>query len=163
MCTWLVQRLLPLLPAGLHVVDLGRQTGQASLMKMLIGGLSKGLCTLFLELVTAAQQAGVAREFLTQTREFYPGVYAVAERLAPTVARHAARRADEMAELAATLGALGLSPELILAVRSRLIHLHQTGRPFDLAQQNPTASPRPNPHPLLGDQPEGCRPNACTT
>ena len=49
----------------------------------------------------------------------YPGVTAVAERMLPTYAAHAARRATETAEVEQTVRDAGLEPCVTAAVRER--------------------------------------------
>ena len=43
----------------MRVQELGSEPGSASAMKMLLGGLSKGLCALFLELALLAREQGM--------------------------------------------------------------------------------------------------------
>lgn len=106
---------------GVRVENLGPEAGRASAMKMLLGGLSKGLCALFAELSVLALQQGMLEEMLEATRRTYGGVTAVAERMLPTYPRHAARRATEMAELEATVRAAGLTPQVV----SGILQLHE--------------------------------------
>jgi 3-hydroxyisobutyrate dehydrogenase-like beta-hydroxyacid dehydrogenase len=97
---------------------LGGEPGRASAMKMLLGGLSKGLCALFTELALLAERQGMLNEMLEAAGRTYPGVTAVAERMLPTYPRHAGRRATEMYELEATArSAGGQVPAVIEAVR----------------------------------------------
>ena len=109
---------------------LGCEPGRASAMKMLMGGVSKGLVALFVELALAAREASLLDEFLAGCGDWYPGVVAPVARMLPTYPRHAVRRADEMSELEQTLRDLGLEPEVVAGVRrwtARLAetHLHQ--------------------------------------
>ena len=92
---------------------LGDEAGRASAMKMLLGGLSKGLCALFAELAVLAHEQGMLDEMLDATGRAYGGVLSVAERMLPTYARHAGRRLTEMDELEATARAAGLEPRVI--------------------------------------------------
>ena len=89
---------------------LGAEVGTASTMKMLLGGLSKGLCGLFLELALVADRRGMLGEMLKAAHEIYPGMQQVVDRMLPTYAEHASRRATEMSELQATARASGLEP-----------------------------------------------------
>lgn len=98
----------------------GDQPGQASAFKMLLGGMSKGLTSLFLELGRAAGRCGVLDEFLLDCRHYYPGVMEAIDRLAPTCPRHAGRRSDEMRELESTLRDIGLQPEMARGARHTL-------------------------------------------
>jgi len=88
---------------------LGDEPGRASAMKMLLGGLSKGVCALFTELAILASRLGMLDEMLEAARRTYGGVSAVAERMLPTYERHAIRRLSEMAELQATIRAAGVT------------------------------------------------------
>ena len=92
---------------------LGDEVGRASAMKMLLGGLSKGLCALFVELAVVAEGHGLLEEMLEAARRTYGGVTAVAERMLPTYPRHAGRRYSEMSELEATARGAGLTPHVI--------------------------------------------------
>lgn len=96
--------------AGLVRVHLlGDEAGRASAMKMLLGGLSKGVCALFTELAILASRLGMLDEMLEAARLTYCGVSAVAERMLPTYERHAVRRLFEMAELESTIRAAGVT------------------------------------------------------
>lgn len=106
---------------SLRVRNLGNEPGRASTMKMLLGGLSKGICALFLELALTAQRREMLPEMLEAFAMIYPGVTAVSDRVLPTYAHHAGRRASEMRELEQTLRNSGIQPCLIEAIR----HLHE--------------------------------------
>ena len=88
---------------------LGEQIGQASAFKMVFSGLNKGLAALLYELTSAAQDFGFLDELLLRYKALLPGVMEALEWLVPTYPMHAARRADEMAELAETLEHYGFS------------------------------------------------------
>jgi 3-hydroxyisobutyrate dehydrogenase-like beta-hydroxyacid dehydrogenase len=107
---------------AIRVRVLGGEIGAASTMKMLLGGLSKGLCGLFLELALVAERRGMLGEMLKAAHEIYPGMQGVVDRMLPTYAEHAPRRATEMNELRATAETSGLEPCVIEAV-SRLHEL----------------------------------------
>jgi 3-hydroxyisobutyrate dehydrogenase-like beta-hydroxyacid dehydrogenase len=96
-----------------RVKVLGDEVGRASAMKMLLAGLSKGVCALFAELAALAHEQGMLDELLEATTRTYPGITALAERMLPTYAQHAARRATEMSELEATARAAGVTPRVI--------------------------------------------------
>lgn len=99
-----------------RVKVLGAEVGRASAMKMLLGGLSKGLCALFAELAVLAHEQGMLDELLETVGRTYGGVASVAERMLPTYARHAGRRHTEMGELEATARAAGLTPRVVEGV-----------------------------------------------
>lgn len=96
---------------------LGGEPGRASALKMLLAGLSKGVCALFLELGLLARRQGLLDELLQASSEIYPGISALAHRMLPTYARHASRRAMEMNELEQTLRSAGQQPCVVAAVR----------------------------------------------
>jgi 3-hydroxyisobutyrate dehydrogenase-like beta-hydroxyacid dehydrogenase len=97
---------------------LGGEPGRASAMKMLLGGLSKGLCALFTELALLAERQGMLDAMLEAAGRTYPGVCAVAERMLPTYPQHAGRRATEMYELEMMArSGVTTTPTVIEAVR----------------------------------------------
>lgn len=93
-----------------------RVVPSASTMKMLLGGMSKGLCGLFLELALVAERRGMLGEMLSATGEIYPGMQQVVGRMLPTYADHSGRRATEMRELRSTAEASGVKPCVIESV-----------------------------------------------
>ncbi len=106
-----------LLGRSLRVRVVGERVGQASALKMALSGLAKGTAALFVEAALAAHAAGLAEPFLDRCREAYPGILEIADRLLPTFPRHAARRADEMAEVESFLHTLGLEPAVARGAR----------------------------------------------
>ena len=90
-----------------RTVVLGDEPGQASLFKMLLGGVNKGVVALLLELSELAAREGVLDAFWAASRAAYPGVMEPFERLLPSYPTHVSRRADEMAELEETVSAAG--------------------------------------------------------
>ncbi|HJY84295.1 MAG TPA: DUF1932 domain-containing protein [Candidatus Binatia bacterium] len=88
---------------------LGDRIGQASAFKMTFTGLNKGLAALLYELTVAAQEFGLLDELLHRYSTSLPGVMQELEWLVPTYPMHAARRADEIGELAETLDHFGFS------------------------------------------------------
>ena len=101
-----------------RTVLLGPEVGRASLMKMLIGGVNKGLVALLLELSEVALEYGVLDEFWGICRASYPGVMEPFERLLPTYPAHIERRGEEMAELELTESTAGKQPIMAAAVRA---------------------------------------------
>jgi 3-hydroxyisobutyrate dehydrogenase-like beta-hydroxyacid dehydrogenase len=101
---------------AVRVRVLDGQIGAASTMKMLLGGLSKGLCGMFLELALVADRRGMLGEMLKATHEIYPGMQAVVDRMLPTYAEHSGRRATEMRELNKTAQASDIEPCVIEAI-----------------------------------------------
>jgi 3-hydroxyisobutyrate dehydrogenase-like beta-hydroxyacid dehydrogenase len=83
----------------LRVNCLGAQVGAASLMKLLMSVVAKGLACLFLEVGTLAERADMLESFLDSCHLFYPSILTAVERMLPTYPRHAARRVDEMRDV----------------------------------------------------------------
>ncbi len=106
-----------LLGDAMRVRLLGDEIGRASSMKMLLSGLSKGLCALFVENALIARRQGMLSEMIEAYTTIYPGVMVVVDRMLPTYARHAGRRAVEMRELEETARGAGVEPCVIEAVR----------------------------------------------
>jgi len=106
-----------LFKSHLRVKLLGDDIGRASGMKMLLAGVSKGMCGLFAELALQARRQGMLDELLSETSQIYPGIAALTNRMLPTYAQHAARRATEMQELEQTARSAGLEPCVIAGVR----------------------------------------------
>ncbi len=102
---------------GMRVQVLGDEPGRASAMKMLLSGLSKGLCALFVESALVARRQGMLGEMIEAYEKIYPGVMSIVERMLPTYAQHAARRAVEMRETEQTAEAAGVEPCVLSAVR----------------------------------------------
>jgi 3-hydroxyisobutyrate dehydrogenase-like beta-hydroxyacid dehydrogenase len=100
----------------MRVKLLGDQPGRASSMKMLLSGLSKGVCALFVETALVARRQGMLAEMTEAYAQIYPGIMAVVERMLPTYSQHAGRRAAETAELEQTARAAGLEPCVLAAV-----------------------------------------------
>jgi 3-hydroxyisobutyrate dehydrogenase-like beta-hydroxyacid dehydrogenase len=106
-----------LFAGAVHVRLLGDEPGRASAMKMILGGLSKGVTALFAELAVLADRSGMLDEATREASRIYPGITEVALRMLPTYPAHAARRADEMRELERNANTAGLQPCVIAAVR----------------------------------------------
>jgi 3-hydroxyisobutyrate dehydrogenase-like beta-hydroxyacid dehydrogenase len=96
---------------------LGDEPGLASAMKMLLSGVSKGVCGLYIELVLLAGRQGINGAFTGECARIYPGIAALVERMLPTYAQHAGRRASEMAEVEQMARSAGQDPILLTAVR----------------------------------------------
>jgi hypothetical protein len=108
------------LPEALHAGELGVEVGAASALKLAFAGFNKGLVALFLEVMEAADAAGDRDELLACLRAFYPGTIETLERLLPSYPRHAARRADELDELARWLTSEGRDAGCAAAARDVL-------------------------------------------
>lgn len=112
-----------LFPGTLRIDVLGGEPGAASAMKMLVGGLNKGLVALFLEMSLLAREIGVLDKLLGVYRDCYPGVMEIVDRLLPTYPRHAGRRAEELEELENTMRSFGLVPRAVSGARSTIEEL----------------------------------------
>lgn len=103
-------RVVELIGPAMRVRHLGETVGTASHAKMLMGGMSKGLTALVVELAVIAQHLGMEEGALASWRDHYPGVMDAIDRMLPTYANHAPRRLDEMVELRAEVADLGIDP-----------------------------------------------------
>lgn len=101
-----------------RMIMLGDEVGQASLLKMLLGGTSKGFVALLLELSDLADREGMLDDFWAECRRFYPGLMESFERLLPTYGEHVGRRIQEMGELELTQSAAGRDAIMATAVRN---------------------------------------------
>ena len=104
---------------------LGDRIGQASAFKMMFSGLNKGLVALLYELTVAAQDFGFLDELLQRYTTLLPGVMQSLEWLVPTYPMHAARRAEEMRELAETLEHFGFSSVMARGTQQTLATVGQ--------------------------------------
>jgi 3-hydroxyisobutyrate dehydrogenase-like beta-hydroxyacid dehydrogenase len=109
--------LAAIMPRALHAESLGLGVGAASGLKLAFAGFNKGLVALFLEVMAAGEAAGDPEVLLACLRDFYPGTVESLERLVPSYPRHAARRVDELGELARWLAAQGLDAAWAAAAR----------------------------------------------
>jgi 3-hydroxyisobutyrate dehydrogenase-like beta-hydroxyacid dehydrogenase len=108
------------LGSSLRTHVLGERIGQASAFKMAFSGLNKGLVALLYELTVVAQDFGFLDELLRQYTALLPGVMQALEWLVPTYPVHAARRAEEMRELAETLEYFGFSSAMARGTQQTL-------------------------------------------
>jgi 3-hydroxyisobutyrate dehydrogenase-like beta-hydroxyacid dehydrogenase len=108
-----------------RVVDVA--IGAASGFKLAFAGFNKGLVALFLEVMRAGEAAGEPEALRQCLSAFYPGTIETLERLLPSYPRHAARRADEMDELAAWLTREGQDPGWALAARDVFVRFAARG------------------------------------
>jgi 3-hydroxyisobutyrate dehydrogenase-like beta-hydroxyacid dehydrogenase len=106
---------------GMRLEAVGNEVGQASALKMLRGVLIKGLGSLFVEALVAAQRLGVADKVIADIQKTIPGTdwRELATYHLGRVVLHARRRAAEMAEVAATLSEIGIEPLMADAATRR--------------------------------------------
>lgn len=109
-------------PFGMDVTAVGPEIGQASSIKMIRSVMVKGLEALFVESLTAAHRAGVVDKVIESLGESFPGMdwRGKAGYHLGRVALHAARRADEMEEVAETLRDIGIPPTMAEATARQL-------------------------------------------
>lgn len=124
---------------AMRVQVVGDQPGRASAMKMLLSGLSKGLCGLFAETALVADRQGLLSEMIDAYRRIYPGVMTVVDRMLPTYAQHAGRRATETREVEETARAAGVEPLMLAAVRD--LHEQIASVTFDRLAADPWTVP----------------------
>ncbi|HMN97906.1 MAG TPA: NAD(P)-binding domain-containing protein [Miltoncostaeaceae bacterium] len=107
------ERVADMVGSALPVRVVGDRVGQASARKMLLAGLTKGLCALILDLAAIADAAGELGPALGDYREFYPGVMELVDRMLPTYRHHGRRRAEELRELAQLAHELGVDAPML--------------------------------------------------
>jgi len=112
------EALAAALARALRVRVVGAEPGLASAFKLCFSGFNKAVVAAAFESLCAAERAGFAGPLLACLRDFYPGTLEALERQLPTYPRHAARRAQEMADVSAWLAALSSSHELADASRT---------------------------------------------
>lgn len=108
----MVERVEPLL-RPIETENLGSEVGSASLLKMLMGGLSKGIATLVMELGVGADRAGILDRFLQGLARYYPDVMSAMDSVLPTYPQHAGRRACELQEVMACLADCGVESQVV--------------------------------------------------
>lgn len=98
---------------GLDVRSLGDEVGKASGFKMCYAALTKGLTALGTELLVAARLLGIEAELRAEQEGSVPDLLTSLRRSAPSMPPKAYRWVGEMEEIAATFGALGLTPKML--------------------------------------------------
>jgi 3-hydroxyisobutyrate dehydrogenase-like beta-hydroxyacid dehydrogenase len=97
---------------GLDIRIIDGDAGQASGLKMCYAALTKGLTALATELLVAAELMGLSEPLRAELQSSQPDLLTWIERQAPGMPPKAYRWVGEMEEIAATFGALGLTPKL---------------------------------------------------
>ena len=95
---------------GLEVRILGEEVGQASALKMCYAGLTKGAQGLYAAVLVAAEALGLSEPLAAQMRDSEAEAWARMQPKMPRLPARAARWAEEMEEIAATLSATGVTP-----------------------------------------------------
>ena len=96
---------------GLDVRRVGPQIGQASGLKMVYAASTKGTTALWTELLAAAKALGLLESLREELGE-NNNVFRQAQNSIPNMPNRARRWVGEMEEIAATFGALGLTPNI---------------------------------------------------
>jgi 3-hydroxyisobutyrate dehydrogenase-like beta-hydroxyacid dehydrogenase len=126
--------------APLKTTVLGSQPGQASAFKVLYAGLTKGLSALGVELLAGAERLDLAGPLMDKLQADYPSVATFWEHNLPGLPPVAWRRAQEMAELAATLEHQGLTAHMAHAARSVLEDVARRGEAPRVDRRRPAAA-----------------------
>ena len=105
---------------GINTVPLGPVVGQASGAKLCHAGMTKGVSTLALDILLAAEALGVAETVLAQYSRSMAGVLDFVDRFVPGNPKRAFRRAEEMPEVAKMLDALGFDGSIHRAAHERM-------------------------------------------
>jgi 3-hydroxyisobutyrate dehydrogenase-like beta-hydroxyacid dehydrogenase len=129
---------------GLEVVDLQGPAGQASGLKMCYAALTKGFTALCTELLVAAEALGISEPLAQELGESQGAMYARMGRGVPAMLPKAHRWIGEMEEIAATFGALGLTPDMLHGAAEVYRLVNRT----ELARRTPED---PRPLPTLGE------------
>lgn len=102
---------------GMNISVIGQDVGQASQLKLFRSVVVKGMEALLIEMLQAAEQAGLGEVALRTLGEaFCPDFAAYANMLVTTHAVHAARRAGELAMAKEVMEEFGVRPSLTAAV-----------------------------------------------
>ncbi len=112
-------------PLGMRLNVLHAEPGAASALKMLKSVVMKGLPQLLLESFVAAERFGVLDSLVTTLGDSLNGktVEQLADTFCARTLLHAERRSAEMADVVATLQALGVDASLSQATQARLAAL----------------------------------------
>jgi len=96
---------------AISFIDLGEQIGAASALKMAYAALNKGTDALHAAVLLAALRLGVLGPLLTECESSQAEALARMKARTPFLAATAARFTGEMAEIAATYEAVGVTPD----------------------------------------------------
>ncbi|MGH2353017.1 MAG: DUF1932 domain-containing protein [Chloroflexota bacterium] len=118
---------------GLDVRVIGAEIGQASGLKMCYAALTKGLTALATELLVAGQAMGLAAPLRAELESSQSALLGSITRSVPGMPPKAYRWVGEMEEIAATFGALGLTPRILEGAADLYRFVGQT----PLAQETP--------------------------
>ena len=94
---------------GMVVRDLGPEIGRASAMKMVYASSTKGAFSLFAAVAVMAELTGLRDELFQELSESQPNTLATIKRMVPRIPLDANRWIFEMAEIASTYEAFGVT------------------------------------------------------
>jgi 3-hydroxyisobutyrate dehydrogenase-like beta-hydroxyacid dehydrogenase len=103
--------LLALATPEIRMLDMGGEIGAASALKMAYAALNKGVDALYTTVLLAGGRLDVLRELLEEFDASQPEAVARMRARVPYLAATAERFAGEMAEIAATFDAAGVTPQ----------------------------------------------------
>lgn len=95
----------------IRMIDMGEEIGAASSLKMAYASLNKGVDALYTAVLLAGARLGVLPELLAEFSDSQKEALARMRSRVPFLAATAERFAGEMAEIAATFEAAGVTPE----------------------------------------------------
>lgn len=102
--------LLELAVEGVRIIDMGEEIGAASAIKMAYAALNKGVDALYTAVLLSAERLGVRDELMAELQLSQGEALARMRARVPYLAATADRFAGEMAEIAATYSAAGVTP-----------------------------------------------------
>ena len=124
---------------GLEVIEMGERVGDASAIKMCYGALTKGQSALYTELLVAAEALGVSDALRAEFRHSQADARKRMDGL-PGMPPKSRRWVGEMEEIAATFGAVGLTPKIFEGAAD--MYRFVGGTP--LAERNPEDPGQPS-------------------
>jgi len=114
-------RVAALIEPAVATAIVGPEIGQASGLKILNAGLSKGLSALGVELLLCADRLGLVPHIMARYRKGRSGVADFFEHTLPGLPPRAARRSEEMQELTDLMEELGLTAHTSRAAQQVLM------------------------------------------
>lgn len=121
---------------GLQVHLLGDHVGQASAFKMVYAGLTKGMSSLAVELLLTSRALGILDQILEKYQSSYPEIMQFIADILPGLPPRAARRSQEMDELAATIERSGLNSVMATASGTMLKRIGNLNLRSTYTEQN---------------------------
>ncbi|HLQ31090.1 MAG TPA: NAD(P)-binding domain-containing protein [Chloroflexota bacterium] len=115
------EAVAPRIEPAVRTSIVGPRVGQASGLKILNAGLSKGLTALGVELLLCAERLDMLPEIMARYREGRSGVADFLVRILPDLPAKARRRSQEMQELTSLMEELGLTAHTSRAAEQVLV------------------------------------------